>query len=128
MSKALKLLEKVKNLNIKLNTNEGNSLSDYENDYFSGVYSVQTSEKQIRSEITYIKKDNVIILTSKTPQKYESYWEAKSAEKALNLLKKAEIDFKAYNKKGSAPTLRTMEQNYANYLNKEIDSYKAPWD
>ena len=103
-------------------------LNKIESSYFSGVYQILTSDKQIRSEISYVKEDGVIILTSKIPEKYESIWKVKSHDKAINLLMRAEKDFIRHNKNCGVPMLRTIEKNYKNYFTEEVENYTAPWD
>jgi|GEM_PF-6577954 len=100
-----------------------------ESHYFAGVFQVETSSLKIKSELSYIQKDGIVRLTSYTGNNaYTSDWKIKSNEKAINLLKRAEKDFKRNHANGGAPTLNSMEENYKNYFTEEVENYLAPWD
>ena len=103
-------------------------LNKVESTYFSGVYQVQTSDKQIRSEISYVKEDGVIILAFNSPKRYESVYKVKSHEKAIIILKRAEKAFKKANKSNSALTLGSMQEDYKNYFIEALEDYTAPWN
>ena len=95
------------------------SIEHLENMYFTKMYQVRTGPDYINSTITYDQKEGSITFTQNMPsESFGAIFKAKSHEKAVNLLLRAEKEFKAFAKRGSVPTLSIMKDRYSNYCAK----------
>jgi hypothetical protein len=88
-----------------------------------GMYFAETKRVgYVQSWISYNAKTGQIVLCQDSGrQTYKAVHMAKSHEKAVNLLARAEKDFKGFDKRGTAPYLATMLLKYESYLGELIE-------
>lgn len=99
------------------------TIIDSQNQYYPNIYQVNTKSKNpVSSVITFEPKTLLVELCQYEPQeKYVKTFQVKNLEKGINLLLRAEKDFKKFDKRLSYPTLRTMEETYKNYFTEESE-------
>jgi hypothetical protein len=98
-------------------------LERLECEFRKGMYYVETKPSgYVQSWISYDAKTGHIVLCQDSGrQRYKAVHIAKSHEKAVNLLARAEKDFKGFDKRGTAPYLATMLLKYESYLGELIE-------
>ena len=105
------LVKKEKNLNV---------INHLENQNHSKTYTVQTGGQIIKSYLAIDMKNLIAELSFYDGNTYyESFYKVKSQEKAINLLLRAEKDFRKFTKRHGAPTIHTMQKEYKSYFSAE---------
>lgn len=111
------------NLTVSTTAKSLNVINHLQDENYSKIYSVVTGGQIITSYLAIDMKNLIAELSYYDGNKsYKAFYKIKSQEKAINLLLRAEKDFKKYNKRNSTPLTRTMEQEYKNYFSEELET------
>lgn len=111
------------NLTVSKTAKSLNVISHLQDENYSKIYSVITGGQIIKSYLAIDMKNLIAELSYYDGNKsYKSFYKVKSQKKAINLLLRAEKDFKGFTKRHGVPTTHTMHQEYKNYFSEELET------